>query len=217
MSHGIARSRIPCASAALLPVCLMVMLALAPGAFAQEKKAPDFTLPDLDGKPQHFAQLNSDKPVLISFWATWCVPCPQEMQHLQRFHQQYAKDGLRIVGISIDGTKTVSKVKPFVKGRGFTFPVLFDTNNDVMRLYQVSSVPSVCLVKPGGAIVFRHTGYKPGDEVGLEREIRAALGLPVEGSEAKAGDKTADDASSQDAAAAPQDSTRAKDREETAR
>ncbi|MFH1144720.1 MAG: TlpA disulfide reductase family protein [Candidatus Eisenbacteria bacterium] len=141
------------------------------------KIAGDFSLPDLNGKTIHLAEINAEHPVLVSFWATWCVPCPQEMQHLQRFHEQYGAKGLQILAISIDGPKTVSQVKPFVTGRRFTLPVLLDTNNDVKRLYQVSAVPSVCLLKPGRELAFHHVGYKPGDEIGLEREIRAVLGL----------------------------------------
>jgi len=215
MSHGrISRTWIVAARAALFAVAI---LSLAGGAIAQEKKAPDFKLADLDGKTVRFSELNREKPVLVSFWATWCVPCPQEMQHLQRFHERYAKDGLNILGISIDGTKTVSKVKPFVKGRGFTFPVLLDTNNDVMRLYQVSSVPSVCLIKPGGSLSFHHTGYKPGDEVGLEREIRSVLGLPAEEGCAPNSAAAGSESSAAAEGSAPQDSTPRPAPEESAR
>ncbi|MBM3318668.1 MAG: hypothetical protein FJY75_12530, partial [Candidatus Eisenbacteria bacterium] len=62
-------------------------------------------------------------------------------------------------------------VKPFVEGRRFSFPVLLDTNNDVMRKYLVKAVPSVCLLKPGGEVAYHHVGYRPGDEVALGREI----------------------------------------------
>jgi len=158
---------------------VILVLALAGGVAAEElKQAPDFSLPNLDGKTVRLSEVNKERPVLLSFWATWCVPCPQEMQHLQRCHEKYEQAGLRILAVSIDGPKTMSKVKPFVSGRRFTFPVLLDSNNDVYRLYQVSAVPSVCLLKPGGTAVLHHVGYKPGDEVGLEKEIRKILGLP---------------------------------------
>ncbi|MBP6875581.1 MAG: TlpA family protein disulfide reductase [Candidatus Eisenbacteria bacterium] len=154
------------------------------GGAARADKAPDFSLPDLNGKSVRLSEINKSEPVIVSFWATWCQPCPQEMQHLQRFYETYAKSGLKIVAISIDGPKTVSKVKPFVTGRSFTFPVLLDTNNDVKRIFQVSAVPTVCVLKPGGEVTFHHVGYKPGDEVALEQEIRKVLGL----SESKEGD-----------------------------
>jgi peroxiredoxin len=146
------------------------------GASARaSEKAPDFTLPNLDGKAVSLASTRARGPAVVSFWATWCVPCPDEMKQLQRLSEKYAADSLTVLAIAIDGPKTVSKVKPFVLGRRFTFPVLLDTNNDVKRLYNVGPVPTVFVVRRDGAISYTHTGYRPGDEVGLEKEIQKAI------------------------------------------
>ncbi len=139
------------------------------------ERAPEFKLLDLEGKTISLSAMCAKGPVLVSFWATWCVPCREELKHLELFQKKYAADSLTILAISIDGTKTVSQVKPFVLGRRMTMPVLLDTNNDVKRLYRVSPVPTLCLVRRDGTVAYTHTGYRPGDEAALEQEIRKVI------------------------------------------
>jgi len=158
-----------------IPSGLALLVAGALVAQAAES-APDFSLPNLDGKTVRLASVEARGPVVVSFWATWCVPCPEEMKHLQRLYQKYAADSLTVLAVAIDGPKTASKVKPFVMGRRFTMPVLLDTNNDVKRLYNVNAVPTVYVLRRGGVISYTHTGYRPGDEVTLEKEIQKAIG-----------------------------------------
>jgi peroxiredoxin len=153
---------------------LALLLAGASLALADEM-APDFSLPNLDGKAVRLSSLYAKGPVVVSFWATWCVPCPEEMKHLQRFYEKYSADSLTVLAIAIDGPKTVSKVKPFVMGRRITMPVLLDSNNDVKRLYRVTAVPTICIVERGGRIAYSHVGYRPGDEVNLEKKIQLAI------------------------------------------
>jgi peroxiredoxin len=142
---------------------------------AAGETAPDFSLPNLDGKAVKLSSVYAKGPVVVSFWATWCVPCPEELKHLQRFYGKYPADSLTVLAVAIDGPKTASKVKPFVLGRRFTMPVLLDTNNDVKRLYQVTAVPTVYVIERGGKVAFTHTGYRSGDEVNLEKEIQKAI------------------------------------------
>jgi len=159
--------------AILVPV-LAVLAAANPAAAAE--KAADFTLKDIDGHTVQLSKVYAEGPVVVSFWATWCVPCPEEMKHLQRLYEKYTEQGLRVLAPAIDGSKTVSKVRPFVVGRRFTFPVLLDTNNDAKRLYNVAVVPTIFLINRAGEIAYHHVGYRPGDEVALEKEIQKVLG-----------------------------------------
>jgi peroxiredoxin len=160
---------------AWLATALAGILAASSIATAADK-APDFTLPNLDGKNVKLSELCPSGPVVLSFWATWCVPCPEEMKHLQRLYEKYGEQGLQVLAPAIDGSKTVSKVRPFVMGRRFSFPVLLDTNNDVKRLYRVAVVPTIFLINTAGEVVYHHVGYRPGDEVELEKEIQKVLG-----------------------------------------
>ena len=154
---------------------IMICIGLLVSGVAAADKAPDFKLADTKSEFVQLSQVNAEHPVLVSFWATWCVPCPSEMVHLQRFYEKYQDRGFRVLGLAIDGTKSAAKVKPFIEGRRITFPILLDTNNDAKRSYMVKVVPTVYLLRPGGEIAYTHIGYRPGDEVALESEIQKVL------------------------------------------
>ena len=136
----------------------------------------DFSLKDLSGKMVSLSDLLESGPVVLDFWATWCGPCVKELPHIQSLHEEFSHKGITIVGISEDGTKTVSKVKPFVKTRRYTFPVLLDTNQKVMRMFKISSIPYVCIIDTTGELYYSHLGYKPGDEKELRNKILELLG-----------------------------------------
>jgi peroxiredoxin len=151
----------------LIPLCLG-------WAAAGEKlsQAPNFTLPDLNGKKVELKSLLGKGPVFIHFWATWCKPCLEELPYLDKMGQTYKDKGLAMVAISVDDPKTVNKVKSLVKSRRFKFLVLLDTAQEVSNLYHVQDVmPTDILLDAKGMIRHTHTGYKPGDEVTLEKEI----------------------------------------------
>jgi peroxiredoxin len=136
-----------------------------------DRQAPNFTLPDMDGADVALSSYLSGGPVLLTFWSTWCANCPQELRQFQLLYDEYKSKGFVVVSIAVDGTKTVSKVRPFVVGKRFTFPVLMDTNNDVMRLYQIIGVPTSFLLDASGTIRHTHVGYHDGDELTIEEEI----------------------------------------------
>ncbi len=144
-------------------------------AEAQEKTAPDFTLPTLEGKNYQLSKNLGKGPILINFWATWCIPCREEMKKLKEIYQTYEKDGLQILSISIDDPKTVSKVKSYINTNRFPFTVLLDTNNEVFQLYKGTNPPLSLLLDRNGKIVYEHTGYRKGDEKKLEEKIAALI------------------------------------------
>ncbi|MCK6622320.1 MAG: TlpA family protein disulfide reductase [Calditrichaceae bacterium] len=154
---------------------LLAMLIFGLTAGAQEKTAPDFTLPTLEGKNYQLSKNLGKGPILINFWATWCIPCREEMKKLKEIYQTYEKDGLQILSISIDDPKTVSKVKSFINTNRYPFTVLLDTNNEVFQLYKGTNPPLSLLLDRSGKIVYEHTGYRKGDEKKLEEKIAALI------------------------------------------
>ncbi len=133
--------------------------------------APDFTLEDLNGDLFTLSDHLGEGPVLISFWATWCKPCKDELPHLQDLFEEYSDRGLTLITISADSPKTQAKVRPYVRSKGYTFPVLLDPDQEVLQLFQGTTLPLRVLIDREGNIVDTHQGYNPGDEVALEREI----------------------------------------------
>ncbi|RMF60257.1 MAG: TlpA family protein disulfide reductase [Calditrichaeota bacterium] len=146
-------------------------------AFAQENKAPDFVLPDIDGNNYRLYDHLGEGPILINFWATWCIPCREEMKKLKKIYKKYKDDQLEILSISIDDPKTVGKVKGFVNTYRYPFTFLLDTNNEVIRLYQGNNPPYTVLLDKDGTIVYTHTGYRKGDEKKVEEKIAHLISL----------------------------------------
>jgi peroxiredoxin len=159
-----------CAGAALMLVCAVP---------AAGQRAPDFTLKDLSGQAWRLSGSFPGKVVLLDFWATWCVPCVKELPHLQRLQDLYGEKGLQVLTISIDGPDRLAGVSAFVARYGFTFPVLLDTESQVVSVYNPSLVlPHSVLVDRKGVIRYVHQGYSPGDERLLEEKIVALLEEP---------------------------------------
>jgi peroxiredoxin len=148
------------------------------GAPAEESvgPAPEFTLPDLEGRQVRLSDLRKDGPVLIAFFATWCRPCIQEVPHLWRIQEKYRDRGLRVVGISLDDATTAGELRTFVRRVGLHYTVLHDAEGRVAALYNPEhSLPLSVLVGQEGRIRRVHRGYVPGDEVEVEAEVVALL------------------------------------------
>ncbi len=153
----------------------LMIITVHGACLAEERVLPDFTLPDMDGGKLTLSELWEQGPVLVNFWATWCVPCCKELPHLQRFLDEYGSRGFQVVVVAEDGPRTVSKVKPYMKGHGYEFRVALDTAGEVRRLYHASTLPYSVLADKGGSIAFAHSGYRAGEETLLEDEIARIL------------------------------------------
>ena len=80
-----------------------------------------------------------------------------------------------LIGISTDDQKTVAKVKPYIKSKGYNFPVLYDTNNDIARIYYALAIPYSVIIDSKGRIIYTHLGYMKGDEIEVSNKIRHLL------------------------------------------
>lgn len=136
--------------------------------------APDFALPDLDGKTVRLSDFRGKKAVFLNFWATWCPPCRLEMPTMEKAYRTYRADGLEILAISIDaGPK--SAVKNFLKEFDLTFPALLDPDMEVLRLYRISGIPASFLVDKEGIIRHRELGYRDWTDPESRKMLEAIL------------------------------------------
>lgn len=139
------------------------------------KKAPNFKLINIDGK---YIELNKEVgkgPILISFWATWCKPCLEEMVEYNKIYSEHKDKGFTLLAISTDTEKTVAKVKPYIKSKNYNFPVLLDSNSDVARKYYAQQMPYTVLIDKNGSVVYSHLGYMKGDEKKVEMLVMELL------------------------------------------
>ncbi len=109
----------------------------------------NFTLTDLKGKKWSLKELQG-KVVLVNFWATWCPPCRKEMPDLESLYQRFAEQGFVVLAIS---DEDVGKVKPFIEGRGVTYPILLDPGRKVTESFQVDGIPKSFVYDRQGKLV----------------------------------------------------------------
>jgi len=139
------------------------------------RRAPNFVLENLDGDYVELNQEIGEGPVLLSFWATWCKPCIQELTEFKKLYDDYKDKGFKLLAISTDSERTVAKVKPYVKSKNYDFPVLYDTSGDVARIYYARAVPFTVLIDKHGAIVYTHLGYMRGDEQVVNDKVKEMI------------------------------------------
>lgn len=135
----------------------------------------DFTLQDLEGNDVKLSQLLEKGPVMISFWATWCSPCKEEMKKMYPVYEKYKDRGFTYLAINQDNQKSISKVKSFINANGYSFPVVLDPEKSVFESYSGAGIPYSLLISKEKKIVTRHLGYVTGDEIKIETEIKNAL------------------------------------------
>lgn len=138
----------------------------------------DFTLLDLEGNEVNMNKLLEKGPVLMSFWATWCSPCKEEMKKVNEIYEKYKDKGFIYLAINQDNQKSVSKVVSYINAMGYKFPVVFDSDKKVFEAYSgKDEMPYSLLIGKNKEIIAVHTGFKTGDEIKIEEEVKNALGL----------------------------------------
>lgn len=127
---------------------------------------PNVELKTLDGQIFNTSDIQNDgKPIVISFWATWCSPCKRELNNINDVYQDWVEEtGVKVIAISIDDSRQVYKVAPYVQGKAWEFDVLLDTNGDFKRAMNVNNVPFTLLMDGNGKVVYEHNNYAEGDE-----------------------------------------------------
>jgi len=153
---------------------IIVSLFLLSILIAQDR-VPNLRLKMLNGKYAKLYDFLKDGPMIIDFWATWCEPCKKQMRYLDLFHNHFKELGFKVLTVNTDTPKSMSKVKPYVRTKGFEFNVAVDPNSQIKKKLKIQQMPTTIIVDQDGTVVYRHKGYVPGDEVGILKAITQLL------------------------------------------
>ena len=134
---------------------------------------PNINLKDVNGDTKNLSKFsNNGKPMIISFWATWCKPCKAELNTIAEEYDDWVDEtGVQLIAISIDDARSSTRVEPYINAQGWEYMVLLDPNGDYKRAMNVNNVPHTFLVNGSGKIVWDHNNYSTGDEEELYEEL----------------------------------------------
>jgi len=130
-----------------------------------QDKIPNVTLKTLEGKSINSkSTFNKNGLTIYSFWATWCIPCINELDAINKdFDKWKSETNVKLVAVSTDDARTKRRVRPLVNGKKWKFEILTDENQDFMRALNINAMPHTIGSK-GSKIIYRKIGYKPGEE-----------------------------------------------------
>jgi cytochrome c-type biogenesis protein len=165
-------------------LCALVLAgcdgAVPPPVIGVGSPVPVYGAAILYGDTVALASLSGDA-VLLNVWATWCAPCRYEMPGLQALHEEYASQGLRVLGVSIDARRADTEVRAFTREVGVTFPILLDPEGQVTRSFQMTGVPETFLIDRRGQIVRRWVGIFDPTSSDTRASVVQALGNVMQG------------------------------------
>jgi thiol-disulfide isomerase/thioredoxin len=145
-------------------VTTLLLVLLLPAGTSVAKRVPNLELKDMNGYTQRIASLRGSIAV-VSFWATWCAPCQQELPRLSSLAQSY-RGKTRFIAISIDTPKDRAKIQPFVSSRNITMDIWVGGDTDMLgRVGLGDIVPGTLVIDDQGEIITRIMGEARDEDV----------------------------------------------------
>lgn len=155
-------------------VAAVAGLFLSFNMFAQAD-IPDTQIKDVNsGKKVAFNQtFTKGKVTLVSFWATWCVPCKKEIKNISLKLPNWQKEAdFNYMTVSIDESRAEGLVRSYAISQGWKFPYYIDPNSDLKRSFNFQSIPFTVIIDKNGKVAFTHTGYEEGSEEEVFAKIK---------------------------------------------
>ncbi|MDP6169859.1 MAG: TlpA disulfide reductase family protein [Candidatus Marinimicrobia bacterium] len=181
----IAVSRMPTSSSfgpalKILLVILMTLHLIFAEDVSSGSTIPNIKIRLLDGSSTTLHELTEDGPLMIDFWATWCMPCKKVMRFLDEYHQDYSNDNFKVLMINTDSPRSLGKVRSYIRSQDYKFYVGMDPNKVISAKLNGMVMPTLILVDKGGEVKWRRQGYVPGEEVEIEKQIKQLLEKNIE-------------------------------------
>lgn len=148
-----------------------ILLTLLFFTITEAKVIPDLKIKLLDGSKTSLAELTKEGPLMIDFWATWCVPCKKVMKYLDEYHIEFKDQGFKVLMMNTDSPRSIGKVKSYLKSQNHQFLIGLDPNKVISKKLNGLVMPTLILVDKGGEIKWRHQGYLPGEEIEIKKQI----------------------------------------------
>ena len=145
----------------------------------QAQELPDTQIKDVNsGKKMAFNEtIEKGKVTLISFWATWCVPCKKEIKNISMKLPGWKKEAdFNYMTVSIDEARAEGLVRTYAISQGWSFPFYIDANSDLKRSLSFQSVPFTIIIDKNGKVAFTHTGYEEGGEAEVFAKVKELAG-----------------------------------------
>jgi peroxiredoxin len=167
----------------LIPIIIIIFFSFLPTAFAQTKlggqKVPDFVTSTLDGKSfalMDWLQGPDNRVLILTFFATWCELCDEDLKFFQRLQDQYADQGLRVLCVFTGRLSQIKTAKTYMEGLEIKLPVLMDNKRVVTKRYRVAGFPCTYAIDREGFLRFRYLGCSEEVRTKFERNLKNLLG-----------------------------------------
>jgi len=140
-------------------------------------KLPAVSLKTLDGVNTSSSSIANDgKPVILIFWKSCCAPNIKMLDEINEVYADWQEEtGVILYAVSIDDSRSSSKIAPFVNGKAWDFVFLLDPNSDFARAMNVIATPHVFILNGTGQVVWQKTTYSPGDAAEIYKEVKNIL------------------------------------------
>lgn len=156
----------------LVRASLLVIMLTASWVHAETEIAPDFVLKNSAGENIRLAEQRG-KVVMLNFWASWCGPCRKEMPLLDELYQRYQDAGFVLYGVNVE--RSTSDAEKLLADLNTNFPILWDGDSKVSKLYGVNAMPTTIMIDKDGKVRYRNRGYKAGDEEKYRSQIKELI------------------------------------------
>lgn len=151
------------------------------GAPGPGDPAPAYAAVTLEGDSVRLSELEGDV-VLLNVWATWCAPCRREIPELEALHQAHADQGLRVVGVSVDGRAAKDQVRAFMDDFDMSYAVWWDPDQSAVDAFGAVGVPLTVLIDREGRIAWRRLGVLEREDPELTAAVDSLLDAHTEAS-----------------------------------